>query len=161
MDYEEGRNLPLSEKPEGIQVDSDWIKPGSAQERQELIQLLVDQGANVNLLDFHDYSPLHYACIWGWLETVKLFLEESADISQTNVMGQNALMVATEYGHLEIVEFLLEETDISIEAKNVDGETALFYPIRTVNAPMVKLLCEVGPSDGVVRTRISSLDNEE
>lgn len=144
MDYEEGRNLPLSEKPEGIQVDSDWIKPGSAQERQELIQLLVDQGANVNLLDFHDYSPLHYACIWGWLETVKLFLEESADISQTNVMGQNALMVATEYGHLEIVEFLLEETDISIEAKNVDGETALFYPIRTVNAPMVKLLCEFG-----------------
>ena len=81
----EATHLPKSEKPEEIQVDTDWIKPGSAKDRQDLIKLLVEKGANVNLLDFHDTSPLHYACTWGWLETVKLFLSEGADINQVRL----------------------------------------------------------------------------
>ena len=68
----------------------------------------------------------------------------------------------------QIVEFLLEETDISLEvrwpsssnatrglareaghacapqAKNVDGETAIFYPVRNKNPDMVRMLCEFG-----------------
>ena len=31
-----------------------------------------------------------------------------------------------------------------IQAKNVDGETAIFYPVRNVNPEMVRLLCEFG-----------------
>ena len=81
----EATHLPKSEKPEEIQVDTDWIKPGSAKDREDLIKLLVEKGADVNVLDFHDTSPLHYACTWGWLETVKLFLSEGADINQARL----------------------------------------------------------------------------
>ena len=60
-------------------------------QREEVNRLLVEKGANVNILDFHDTSPLHYACTWGWLDTVKLFLEEGADINQARAHGTRDL----------------------------------------------------------------------
>lgn len=81
-------------------------------------------------------------------------------------------MIATEFGHMQIVEFLLEETDISLEvrcrrrlfpraraacvrraraaqSKNVEGETAIFYPVKNKNPDMVRMLCEFGANVNV------------
>ncbi|KAH8078542.1 hypothetical protein JL720_9740 [Aureococcus anophagefferens] len=100
--------LPKGEKPEGVTIDSDWIRPGTERHRMQVIELLIDKGANIHQMDYHDHSPLHYACVWGWVDTVELLLEKGAD------------------------------PPISIESKNVDGETALIYGALTGDAETVE-----------------------
>jgi len=67
-----------------------------------------------------------------------------ADPETSNIAGQNALMAATEFKHVDVVDLLLSETQISIESKNVDGETALIYGALTGDVETVECLCEFG-----------------
>jgi len=135
---------PKAVKPEGIQVETDWIKPGGETERHKIIELFIEKGADIHKLDFHDYSIFHYACLWGWVETAKLLLENGADAEAGNAIGQNPFTVSVEYKWLEIVEFLLENTTLSLETKNSEGETALFYAVRNSDLDMTQALCEFG-----------------
>ncbi|KAJ1449184.1 ankyrin repeat-containing domain protein [Pelagophyceae sp. CCMP2097] len=137
--------VPKCKKPDGVFVDSDWIRPGGATQRQRIVELLVGKGADVHRLDYHGHSPLHLACVWGWASTAKLLLEHGADPERANVQGQNALMAAAEFpSHTPILDLILSETHISIEAKNVDGETALHYAVNTGDVDLVVCLLEFG-----------------
>jgi hypothetical protein len=80
----------LAEKPEDLEVLSDWIKPGGKsiaihtcangyrfkneslllytsgpRTRQDIVQFLIEHGADVNDKDFQDFTILHLASIWG------------------------------------------------------------------------------------------------
>ena len=48
----------------------DFLKPGGPAARQELIDIVIRNGAMVNEKDYHDFTALHYACMWGWLHAV-------------------------------------------------------------------------------------------
>ena len=100
--------VPKSERPEEIQIDSDWIKPGNENHRKEIVKILVEEGADVNKLDFHNYSPLYYAVIWGWTEICEYLVEKGADIEQIDIVGDNCLMLACKHNHLDVVEYLVE-----------------------------------------------------
>jgi hypothetical protein len=42
------------------------VKPGGRKQRENCIRMLTAAGANVNALDMHGYSCLHYAAMLGW-----------------------------------------------------------------------------------------------
>ena len=142
VDAETG--LPKAKKPEGVTVDSDWIRPGNEATRQRIVELLVARGADINRMDYHEHSPLHMACVWGWVATAALLLENGADPETSNISGQNALMAACEFRHSQVADLLLTETNISLESKNVDGETAMLYASASGSLELVELLCEFG-----------------
>ena len=96
--------------------------------------------ADVNKLDFHNYSPLLFAVIWGWLDIVKLLLDKGAKVDQVDVVGETCLMLAVKHNHLDVVEFLVEETDIGINSKNSDGSTALVLAINNENVDICECL---------------------
>lgn len=52
-------------------------------------------------------------------------------------------MVAAEFNNEKVVEYLLEETEIALEGRNVDGETALCIAIHRGHVELVRMLCEV------------------
>jgi hypothetical protein len=56
---------PCSKRPEGIQLDSDWCRPGNIKARRKMVCLLIAQGADYEAKDIMDYLPIHYACTWG------------------------------------------------------------------------------------------------
>lgn len=70
---------PRSQMPDGVSCEQDWIKPGKTSDRQSMVRVLVENGADLNRLDFHGHSPLHYACMWGWKPTVEFLLERGAN----------------------------------------------------------------------------------
>lgn len=137
-------------RPEGIDNDIDFKRPGGKEERLKILKILVDNGADVNLKDFHDYTPLHYACIWSWLPAVEVLLEAGADITAQNIAGQNALHIAVEFGAPDVVEYLLEETEIEIEGRDSDGETPLFMACKKNNLELVRILVEFGADTNFV-----------
>lgn len=42
------------------------MKPGGRKQRENCVRMLTAANANVNALDMHGYSCLHYAAMLGW-----------------------------------------------------------------------------------------------
>lgn len=124
---------PLCEKPEGIEIPSDWIKPGGPKAREQCIKILIKFGANVNEKDFHNFTALHYACIWGWASTVRILIQAGADINAMTSVGRTPLMYAVEYLNEGCVEALTFDKKLSVNAGDVEGVTALIIAMEKGN----------------------------
>ena len=85
---------------------------------------LIESGANVSVKDFHDFTCLHYAALYGWKDVLDAILHADAEISPTTVTGATPLMLACSRGHHHIVTTLLEEggDDAGIEHRDGAGE---------------------------------------
>jgi ankyrin repeat protein len=103
----------------------------------EIVKLLLENGADINLPSNGNYTPLISAVRNGHLETVKLLLENGPDISVPNNYVCGLLNSAAKNGHLEIIKLLLENgTDINNQ--NSNGWT----PLNSAANKIVKLLLD-------------------
>lgn len=117
-------------RPEGLETLQDWVKPGGPDERHEIVKLLLEHGASADEKDYHDYTPLHYAVILGWTQTVQLLLDYKADPNASTVAGKNALHFCVEFDREEILEILLRIEEIHIDAADSDGVTPLIAAVE-------------------------------
>ncbi|XP_066237269.1 caskin-2 isoform X1 [Saccopteryx leptura] len=74
----------------------------------ELIALLLEAQATVDIKDGNGMRPLHYAAWQGRLEPVRLLLRASAAVNAASLDGQIPLHLAAQYGHYEVSEMLLQ-----------------------------------------------------
>mmetsp|Transcript_31092 Transcript_31092/g.41123 ORF Transcript_31092/g.41123 Transcript_31092/m.41123 type:complete len:484 (-) Transcript_31092:292-1743(-) len=132
--------------PDDVQMVVDWVKPGRQKEREKIIECLLEKQADPNAADFHDYTPLHYAAMYGWLETVKKLVECKARIDVGNIAGETPLMLASLNGHEEVVEFLTEDADppATVNVKDTNNANALFYAVKAKNAVIAEHLLDLG-----------------
>jgi ankyrin repeat protein len=75
--------------------------------RLEIAELLIDEGAAINLSNGDGYTALMYAALIGHFEMVELLVDEEAEINMTNNEGVNALTISLSAGLAP--EFLGEE----------------------------------------------------
>ena len=40
-------------------------KPGGPRSREAIVKMLLDNGADANDVDFHGFTPIHFASMWG------------------------------------------------------------------------------------------------
>lgn len=74
--------------------------------RVEIISVLLQFGANVNLANCGGYTPAHYAAAWGQTQILKLLIEAKADLSLTNGIGETPHQLALRYGQMECIDFI-------------------------------------------------------
>ena len=72
------------------------------------IQLLLDHGASVDLINKAGDTALTLAAAHGKLDAVKFLLDRGANTHAKNEAGDTALSIATEIGYSEIRQLLLE-----------------------------------------------------
>lgn len=94
----------------------------------KLVELLVANGADVNLQDDRLNSPFLHACEEGYLEIIKL-ISEKADVKVTNRYGSMAISAASENAHYETLKFLLENTSSDVNYANHIGWTSLLAAV--------------------------------
>lgn len=131
---------------------NDWAKPGGPKSRENCIKLLLKHGADVNARDFHGFTALHFAAMWGWTSTVKLLLNSGADANAQNEAGRTALAIAIENHHDEqLVPYLLssetiDKFGIKIDLPDVESMTPLLLVIQheTPNLETLQLLLTQG-----------------
>ena len=70
----------------------------------DIMKLLLDRDADINLTDQENMTPLHYAVISGGKEAVSLLLENGADTSIRTKEGKTALDIARELAEKELTE---------------------------------------------------------
>jgi len=91
------------------------------------IQVLVQNGALVNVVDGEGLTPLHLAVRNGNSEIVKHLLDHGAVINVTEGhYGANEMHIAAATGQKDIAALLIDN-DIEIGAKDNEGKTPLYY----------------------------------
>ncbi|RZC41502.1 Ankyrin repeat domain containing protein [Asbolus verrucosus] len=105
----------------------------------KLVQLLLDQGAEVCVDDDEGFTPLHYASQSGNLEIVKLLTKKSSKINKPNKHGRTPLHMAATKGSVPIVEHLLEQ-GASVDLEDREGDTPLDDALKAEHPQVFKIL---------------------
>ncbi|XP_062609752.1 ankyrin repeat and SOCS box protein 8-like isoform X2 [Saccostrea cucullata] len=113
----------------------------------EVIRLLLNHDADVNVKDSTNRTPLHYATLANRSDVVNLCIENGADVNHQTSSGKTALMYAVQEKNLAIVQAIVDAgADVSL--KDVKGGTALEICLlsggRTANTDIVKALLQAG-----------------
>eukprot|EP01068_Selenidium_serpulae_P018351 Selendium_serpulae@DN6451_c1_g2_i12.p2 len=75
----------------------------------EVVECLINSGANVGALTSKNNTALHCAALGGHLDTVKYLVDRAqADVNARNIDGETPLHLAASGGRLDIVKTLCE-----------------------------------------------------
>jgi len=115
----------------------------------QLLRLLVEAGADVNVTTFDGQSALHIACSGGSCEMLQLLLQHGANCNKTKSDGKTALHVAYEKQNLAAVELLLKSgADPNIEAFFGYSEPFSRMPLQLI-MPLLFLAASKGDNASV------------
>ena len=82
-------------------------------------RILLDHGADVNMVGSEDYTSLHYATRWGHLEVIQFLLEHDAHVNAQTTNHMTALYMASNIGLFEIVRLLVDHgADVTVRGRN-------------------------------------------
>ncbi|KAJ8675367.1 hypothetical protein QAD02_011153 [Eretmocerus hayati] len=97
---------------------------GQKQCSWELVKLLLDAGAELNVLNGLDFSPLALAAELNHLSLVKNLIHTGADVNISRSYLTSALGLAISQGHKNVADVLLRN-GADINAKHADGKSLL------------------------------------
>jgi len=112
--------------------------------RLDIVDVLLNHGADINSGDATDWSPLFWASLQGHANVVQFLLERGADVNKpTRQSKMTPLHAASRPGHLEVVRILLAHgADVQIRTRH--GETALQAATSCGREAVARLLLEHG-----------------
>lgn len=97
----------------------------------DVLQALIDGGANVTQVSSVGHETAFMAAVEKPNETNAVFLLTASQsvINQQNSAGLSALMIAAKNGNSDLVALISGVPGVNIEAKDPNGNTALYYAI--------------------------------
>ncbi|MGO9775054.1 MAG: ankyrin repeat domain-containing protein [Terracidiphilus sp.] len=107
------------------------------------VERLVAHGADVNVRDFDDETPLHCAVLYRRTRLIALFLDHGANINARNDRGETPLQVAASYGAAKDAELLLAH-GADINSKDNKGMTPLDGAVFHQQKELVEVLLSHG-----------------
>jgi ankyrin repeat protein len=110
----------------------------------ELVKLLLQHGAKVNLTTYQGFSPLFVAAQENHENVVTLLLEAGGEVNSDAAMfGLTALMAAINKNHPPICKILLN-AGANVNARTHDGFTSLLLACYHDNPEILRILLEAG-----------------
>jgi hypothetical protein len=118
-----------------------------AQNRYDVVKLLLDKGAKVDFQDVGKATPLLWATRHGYIRVMTLLLDRGANVNHRDEDGNTALHFATRRGAVESVRLLLAR-GANVLSKNSVGDTPLDIAARVGN-PQILALVKVHHDDSL------------
>lgn len=119
------------------------IKGEVMETSQELVNLLVDNGADVNVRNHNGVQPLGCAIMTGNLTIAKCLIERGADVNFVSIDGASPLHIAVSLGNLEAVIFLVEN-NANIHSKDYSNRSPLSVATSSGNSEILEYLKSLG-----------------
>jgi ankyrin repeat protein len=104
-----------------------------------IIEILIEEGANIDEKNYHDETPLICAVSRGYATLVQIFITKGANVDLQDEAGQTALIHAVLKGHANIVKILLyngAKTDLADNS----GQTPLMHALLQKNDTIIEML---------------------
>ena len=114
------------------------------QNHADVVKVLIDAGADIELKGARRCSPLHFACCSGKLEVVKMLVRAGADVSVTDNKGHTCLTIAADNGHTETVRSLLCLPEADVNQSDINGLTSLNHAVTQKHSDVVQVLIDAG-----------------
>ena len=141
-EYANGHKVVVS-KQKAINLGKQfWGNDGKLKSAKE-IEVLIQQGADVNVQVNNGWTALIWAAEKGHKEIVEMLLEGGADVNIKSDDGYTALIWASREGHKEVVEMLLQN-GADVNQKDGNSYTALIWASRGGYKEVVEVLLERG-----------------
>jgi ankyrin repeat protein len=115
-----------------------------------MVRCLLEEGAQVNLLDPMGNTALDWACDRGSLQVVTLLLAHGADAAAPHDDGYAPLMFACTRGHADVVARLVAHGCGDLDGQDSDGRTAMHIACYRGHAGVVRALLGAGADPHVV-----------
>lgn len=113
-------------------------------DRLSVAKILLDAGADPNISNWEDQTPLGWAAAEGKEDAMELLLKQSGiNINHVQTSGQSPVSLAAQKGHTKCVKFLLG-AGAEMNRADKDGNTALLLAAASGNKVIAKLLLKSG-----------------
>lgn len=111
-----------------------------------LVEYLLSKGANPNLVDTHDATPLRFAASGGQTDTriYDALIKGGADIKALNQDGANILLLSIANDKDFVLTDYFVSKGLSVQSTDAAGNTAFNYAARTGNTVLLNKLIEKG-----------------
>ena len=119
------------------------LHSASANDKSEVVALLLDGGADIEARDGDGWTPLHIAVEKNKPEVVTLLLDRGANIEARTEHEATSLHFAAAKNESEAVALLLDR-GANIEARTENGNTPLHYAAANNESEVVALLLDRG-----------------
>lgn len=107
-----------------------------------MMDFLIKNGADINLVDYNNWTPLHVSVNYHWLEKTALLIKSQKNPYPINDSDQTPLHLAAMISHLGVVQ-LFPPGD-GVDFQDDLGATALHYAARSRHLEMVKHIVSIG-----------------
>lgn len=108
----------------------------------KIVQLLINAGAIINLINDNGFTPINAAAGEGHTETVRVLLEAGADINIPNIYGCTPLNSAASENHHSIVQLLIDSKKCDINGTNIYGWSSLKLAASEGHEEVVRILLD-------------------
>jgi ankyrin repeat protein/ribosomal protein L40E len=135
--------------PNAIRLGTTPLHIAAGHGRFDIVKILVENGANVNVKDLMGFTPLHSAILGNHLAIVKFLIENGADVNAkvenclTKWNWCTSLHLAAFAGDPNIIRFLIDR-GADLNAKDGAGLTPLHIAARYGHPSVVELLIHHG-----------------
>ena len=137
----------LANDPSGLNaIDNNKMTPVALAawcDQYEVVDYLIDLGADVDLINYNGLSPLFCALDRGRREMALLFIDGGADPFFRGYRGRSLLHMAARTGHAEIIRTLVTR-GVDVNTADVDGYTPLDVASWHPTPAIVELLTDLG-----------------
>ena len=119
--------------------------------RNEIIQVLINAGADLNMEDNDGLTPLMSSFIddgfYNHVETIELLLDNNANVNYQNRNGETALHIASQLDRTEIIRILVDRgANVNIRDRNGNTPLVAYNNFRnyTMSAESAEILINNG-----------------
>lgn len=110
-----------------------------------------ERGDYMNIGDNQLVTPLHRACLLGYIEIAEFLVDHGASLTVVDDLGNTPLILSCLRREYAIVDMFLEKsTDFNINRTNEEGKSALFYAISNNKPHLIQSLARHGAKIGIL-----------
>lgn len=110
---------------------------------ENVVDFLMEHGANVDAKAADGKTPLHYAAIDGLVDIAKALIVRGADVNQKEEYGRTPLHLAAGFGCEDVAKLLIER-GADMNVKDLWGFRPLHEAARHGHSYVAKVLIEMG-----------------
>ena len=104
----------------------------TSDENMQCLRILLQAGADVNIVDNNQNTALMYAVKWGNPDCVEMLLTAETGVNKLNKKGETAVICAAKENHEGCMKLLLQ-SGADVNTKDKRGCTALIYAAKLLS----------------------------